>query len=102
MEFSELQDKIVATVDRYSKKNNIEINNDYAIHKLYEEVGEFAQAWLIHNRQCRTAKYVEKDVSKKMISDELADIAGIVILIAKMQKIDLEETINKKWINREK
>jgi NTP pyrophosphatase (non-canonical NTP hydrolase) len=102
MDFSELQEKIIANAERYSKKHDILINDDYAIHKLYEEVGEFSQAWLIHNRQCRESKYVEKEMSKKMISHELADIIGIAVVIANLQKINLEKAIDQKWINREK
>lgn len=100
MDFLELQNKIVANAERYSKKHDILINDDYAIHKLYEEVGEFAQAWLIHNRKCRASKYVEKEASKKMLAHELADIIGIAVVIANLQGIDLEEAIYQKWINK--
>lgn len=100
MDFSELQEKIIANAERYSKEHGILIDDNYAIHKLYEEVGEFAQAWLIHNRKCRGSKYVEKEESKKMLAHELADIVGIAVVIAELQKIDLAEAIDQKWINK--
>ncbi|MDX9893258.1 MAG: MazG nucleotide pyrophosphohydrolase domain-containing protein [Patescibacteria group bacterium] len=102
MEFKELEDKIIQNAIRYGKNYNIEIDEDFALLKLYEEVGELAQAILIHRKKCRPEKYINETESKKELADELADVIGMVIVNAHLLEIDLEETIKTKWINREK
>lgn len=102
MDFKELQEKVVANAIRYGKKHNIEIDEQFAVLKLYEEVGEFSQALLIHQKKCRPVKIVDQDVSKKELARELADVVGMAIVNAHLFGIDLEEAIDKKWINKEK
>lgn len=100
MDFKELEDKLVQNAERYSKKHNIPIDEDYAVHKLYEEVGEFAQAYLIHHRKCREEKYRTQAESKAMLAKELADIVGVSVVIAGIMGIDLEQAMNDKWISK--
>lgn len=42
------------------------------------------------------------DVSKKELAKELANVVGLAILNAHLLDIDLEDAIDKKWINEEK
>lgn len=100
MEFRELQEKVVANAMNYGKKCNIEIDEDFALLKLYEEVGEFAQAVLIHRKKSRPEKYVSEELSKIELGKELADVVGMAIVNAHLFGIDLEEAIDRKWINR--
>jgi NTP pyrophosphatase (non-canonical NTP hydrolase) len=99
MEFKELQNKVVRNALNYGKKYHVKIDEDFALLKLYEEVGELAQAVLI---QSRPEKHVSEKISKKELAKELADVIGMVIVNAHLLGIDLEEAINKKWIDREK
>ena len=48
MDFKELQKGVVENAINYGKKYNVQIDEDFALIKLYEEVGELAQAVLIH------------------------------------------------------
>ena len=100
MDFKKLQDKVVETAMNYGKRYNIEIDENFALLKLYEEVGEFAQAVLIHQKKSRPEKHVSKKVSKEELGKELADVVGMAIVNAHLLKIDLEKAIDKKWINR--
>ena len=68
--------------------------------KLYEEVGELAQAVLIHGKKSRPEKHVSKEVSKEELAKELADVVGMAIVNAYLLGIDLEEAIEKKWIDK--
>jgi len=99
MEFRELQEKVVANAMSYGKKCNIEIDEDFALLKLYEEVGEFAQAVLIHRKKSRPEKHVSEELSKIELGKELADVVGMTIVNAHLLGINLEEAIEKKWIN---
>ncbi len=101
MKFKDVQQKVVENAIRYGKKYNVKIDEDFALIKLYEEVGEFTQAVLIHRKKSRPEKYVDEDVSKKELAKELADIVGMAMVNAHLLGIDLEEAIDKKWINKE-
>ncbi|MEK7202922.1 MAG: pyrophosphatase [Patescibacteria group bacterium] len=102
MDFKKLQNKVVQTAVNYGKKYNIQIDEDFALLKLYEEVGEFTKAVLIHRKKSRSEKHVSEKISKKELAKELADVVGVTIVIAYLLGIDLENAINKKWINKEK
>ncbi|MDP3043691.1 MAG: MazG nucleotide pyrophosphohydrolase domain-containing protein [bacterium] len=102
MDFKELQNKVVQNAINYGKKYNVQIDEDFALLKLYEEVGELAQAVLIHRKKSRPEKYVSEEISKKELGKELADVVGMAIINAHLLGIDLEEAIDKKWINKEK
>lgn len=102
MEFKELQQKIVQNAIGYGERHNVKIDENFALVKLFEEVGEFAQAVLIHQKKCRTSKIVPEDISKKELAKEIADVVCIAMLNAHLLGIDLEDAIDKKWINKEK
>ena len=102
MEFKELQNKIIKNALDYGEKYNLAIDEDFALLKLYEEVGELAQAILIYRKKCRPEKYVDTKSAKEKLANELADIVGVAIVNAYLLNIDLEEAIDKKWINKEK
>lgn len=102
MNFKELQKRVVENAINYGQKYNVKIDEDFALLKLYEEVGEFAQAVLIHRKKSRPEKHVSEEISKKELAKELADVVGMAIVNAHLFGIDLEEAIDKKWINKEK
>jgi NTP pyrophosphatase (non-canonical NTP hydrolase) len=102
MDFKKLQQKVVKNAQDYGTRHNVKIDEEFALIKLFEEVGEFAQAILVHRKKCRTEKLVPEAVSKKELSKELADIVGMAIVNAYLLNIDLEDAIDKKWINKEK
>ena len=100
MDFKELQSKVVQNAMDYGKKYNVKIDEEFALLKLYEEVGELAQAVLIHKKKSRPEKLVSKETSKNKLANELADILGMLIVNAHLLGIDLEEAIERKWIKR--
>jgi NTP pyrophosphatase (non-canonical NTP hydrolase) len=102
MDFKEIEGKVIQNANDYGKKYNVEIDEDFALLKLYEEVGELAQAILIHRKKCRPEKYLADEVSKDEVAKELADVVGMAIVNAHLLGIDLEAAIDKKWINKSK
>ena len=98
MEFKKVEQKVLQNALDYGKKYNVEIEEDFALLKLYEEVGEFAQAILIHRKKCRPEKYLEETVSKVEVAKELADVVCMAMVNASLLGIDLEAAIEKKWI----
>ena len=102
MDFKEIEKGVVNNALDYGKKYNLEIDENFALLKLYEEVGEFAQAVLIHRKKCRPEKFVSTEASKSELAKELADVLGMVMVNAHLLGINLEEAIDKKWINKKK
>jgi len=98
MDFQELQKKVIKNAVNYGKKYKVKIDEDLALLKLYEEVGELTQAILVHRKKCRPEKYLPEEKSKKEVAEELADVLGMVIMNAYLLDIDLEKAIAKKWI----
>ena len=101
MEFKELQDKASKIFLDNLVRDNIKDDQDYLVMKLTEELGEFVQSFLVHKKRCRPAKYLPEQQSKKEMSKELADVLGIIFVIAKTFDIDVEEALTKKWITGE-
>lgn len=100
MQFSELQDEINKNMDRYAQKYNVTVDENWAVLKLLEELGEFSQSIIIHRKQSRPEKYLPEAESKQEIAKELADVVGITIVCAKLFDIDLEQALSKKWIKK--
>lgn len=100
MDFKELQEGVVKNARRYGEEYNIKIDEDFALLKLYEEVGEYAQAILIHRKQSRPEKHVSEEESKQELAKELSDIVGIAMLNADLLGVDLEQTLLEKWVKR--
>ena len=101
MDIKQLQNSASKVFLNNLKRDNIEASQDYLIMKLTEELGEFVQSFLVHKKRCRPVKYMPAQKSKRELSKELADILGIIFVIAKTMKIDVEDALIKKWITRE-
>lgn len=99
MRFQELCKKVLEVYDRYSEENDIPVNEDYAVLKLVEEVGEFSQAVIIQRGMCRAEKRVPPKVAKAAVAAELADILGLTILCADRMGVDLQGAIRDKWLH---
>ena len=100
MQFNEIQDKVMQNAERYGKACDIKIDEDFAILKLHEEMGELSQALLIHKKKSRPEKFLPFEESREELAMEMADVLGMLIVNAKLHGIDLEDAIDKKWISR--
>ena len=100
MTFTEMQKAVMRIGEIYGERFDVRIDEDFVLLKLYEEVGELAQAVLIHRKKCKPEKYVSHEESKQMIANELADIIGLTILNAGLLGVDLEKAIVDKWLSK--
>ena len=99
MKFTELCEKVLEVYDRYAAENDIQVNDDYAVLKLIEEVGEFSQAVIIRRGMCRAEKRVSPAKAKAAVAAELSDILGLTILCADRMGVDLQGAIRDKWLH---
>ena len=100
MTLDEMQDGILKVARAYGQRFDVSIDQDFAILKLYEEVGEYAQAVLIHRRKSKPEKHKSEAETKVMLGAELADIVGMAVLNASLFGLDLEKAIKDKWLNK--
>ena len=56
MTFEEIRSGILKVADIYSERFNVKIDHDFAVLKLFEEVGEYAQAVIVHNKKSKPGK----------------------------------------------
>ncbi len=100
MEFREIQKKVVQNALNYGEQFKVTIDKNFAFLKFIEEVGEFAQALLIHEKKSRPEKFVDAEKSKKELAKELADVIGMAIVNAHLLDIDIESALEEKWITK--
>ena len=100
MTFEELQKGVLKVAEVYGERFGVTIDQDFVLLKLYEEVGEYAQAVLVHRKKSKPEKHRSEKESKKLIANELADIIGLTIMNANLFGIDLESVIREKWLNK--
>jgi len=100
MTFHELQQAIIRNAYAYGERFHITIDEDFALLKLYEEIGEFAQAILIHRKKSRPEKHMPEDKSRELVAHELADVVGMAIVLAHFLDVDLEKAFEKKWLKK--
>jgi len=67
MTFEEMQSGILKVAETYSERFNVEIDHDFAVLKLFEEVGEYAQAVIVHKKKSKPKKYVSEEEVKKTL-----------------------------------
>ena len=100
MTLDEMQNGILQVAASYSDRFNVKIDHDFAVLKLFEEVGEYAQAVIVHKKKSKPEKYVSEEEAKKHLGEELADIIGMAIINADLFGIDIQEAIKEKWLKR--
>ena len=81
----------------YTKKFNIDRDDDWFVLKLQEELGELTQSYLKMKGKARTNDKSEKEL-KDDFAKELADVFSHVLLLAKHNDIDLDEEVKEKWL----
>ncbi|HOX60959.1 MAG TPA: MazG nucleotide pyrophosphohydrolase domain-containing protein [Candidatus Magasanikbacteria bacterium] len=100
MEFKTIQEACVNNAINYGKEFNVKIDEDFALLKLFEELGEFSQAVLINRKKSRPEKFISAEIAKAEVAKELADVIGMVFVNAQLLNIDLEEALRKKWMKK--
>jgi NTP pyrophosphatase (non-canonical NTP hydrolase) len=100
MKFSEIQHLVSANADRYAKKHGINIDSEFLMLKLMEETGEVAEAMLAYFDRCRIKKRVSKEDAREALENELADVLGVILLLATEHDLDILEALERKTLSK--
>ncbi|MFS2318330.1 phosphoribosyl-ATP pyrophosphohydrolase [Maricaulis sp. D1M11] len=91
----ELADRIGAVSDIYAERFDIDRSGDWHVLKLQEEVGELTQAYLtVSGRTRRPAD----TVAREALAREMADVLGMLLLLARDEGVDLDQAVREKWL----
>lgn len=81
----------------YAKAFNIERNDEWFVLKLVEEVGELTQSYLKLTGQARPGGE-DADALRLNFENEICDVLGQTLLLAKRHDVDIAAAINRKWL----
>jgi NTP pyrophosphatase (non-canonical NTP hydrolase) len=88
--------RIAQVSDIYAAKYDIDRSGDWHLLKLQEEMGELTQAYLtVSGRTRRPAS----DAAREDMSREMADVLGMLLLLARDEGIDLDAAVQDKWLS---
>lgn len=89
---SELSDLVTQVSDLYAERFEVRRDDDWALIKLQEELGELAQAHL------RLSGRGRGEASETARADEAADVLCMLLLYCRRHGVDLEAAVRRKWL----
>jgi NTP pyrophosphatase (non-canonical NTP hydrolase) len=96
----EIIERVKRVMKQYEKEfPDVKVDRDYFPFKVTEEWGECMQAYLMLTDRGRQ-KGKSKEEIKEMLSNEIADVFGFLLLFASQEGIDPTEALQKKWFSR--
>jgi len=87
MEVKDFQNKIIEYDDKWDRKRKSVPNEQTVFNHLVEEVGELARQYV--NREMRKDQYDEKE-----IEDAIGDMLVLLVRLADLRGLDIEEVIS--------
>jgi NTP pyrophosphatase (non-canonical NTP hydrolase) len=91
-----LADAIESVSARYAERFGIRRDLDWCLLKLSEELGELTQAHLKRTGQARVD--AQSADLRLRFEDEMADVLGQLLVLAKLSGTDLYAALNRKWL----
>jgi NTP pyrophosphatase (non-canonical NTP hydrolase) len=91
-----LAEQISRVSDIYAANYNIDRSGDWYLLKLQEEVGELTQAYLAVTGRSRKPA---DDQARAHLAREMADVLGMLLLLARDEGIDLDQAVQDKWLS---
>lgn len=91
-----LSDAIDAVSSRYASRFGIRRDLDWCLLKLTEELGELTQVHLKRTGQARVGDAAPE--LARRFEDEMADVLGQLLVLAKLSGTDLYAALDRKWL----
>lgn len=82
--------------DIYARNYDIDRSGDWHLLKLQEEMGELTQAYLDATGRSRRGA---GDGARAEMAREMADVLGMLLLLARDEGIDLDAAVQEKWLS---
>jgi len=91
-----LRDTIAEAGNRYAASLNVEPTDDWIVLKTLEEAGELVQSFLRYSARARDRGLTAEEL-KRALDDEIADLLGFSLVLAKRFDVDLLRALERKW-----
>tara|TARA_R110002072_G_scaffold30554_1_gene95339 strand:- start:617 stop:949 length:333 start_codon:yes stop_codon:yes gene_type:complete len=88
--------RIAQVSDIYAEHYAIDRSGDWYLLKLQEELGELTQAYLTATGRSRKPA---DEGAREHLALEMADVLGMLLLLARDEGIDLDAAVQKKWLS---
>ena len=92
MDLRDLSASVLRISDIYAAEHGIDRDRDWALLKLQEELGEMTAEHLRLSQRARGAP------DPLALSDEAADVLGMLLIYCARAGVDLEEAMRRKWL----
>lgn len=96
MDLKTLTEKSEKVLKAYTTKFAIKPNGDWYILKLQEELGELIQIYLMLTGRARAKGKTKQEIEGEF-RKEMVDVLGMLLLLAKYHKIDMNKHLEEKW-----
>jgi len=93
---TEVRDRIDAACESYAATLGVTPTADWLVLKTVEEAGELVQAHLRHSKQA-PARGADAAALKRALDDEVADLLGFALVLAKRFDVDILPALERKW-----
>lgn len=97
MDIHKLSEELEIISQTYAQKYGITRDPDWFVLKLQEELGELIQSYLMLRGQARMKGKTSKEI-RQDFNNEVADVFGQLVLLAKHFEVDLDKVIEEKWL----
>ena len=91
-----LRDRIAEAGNRYAASLNVEPTDDWMVLKTLEEAGELVQSFLRYSARAHARGLTPQEL-KRALDDEIADLVGFSLVLAKRFDVDLLRALERKW-----
>ena len=91
-----LRDRIAEAGDRYAASLNVESTDEWLDLKTLEQAGELVQSFLRYSERGRSRGLTQREL-KRVFDDEIADLLGFALVLAKRFDVDLLRAPERKW-----
>ncbi|WP_300541341.1 phosphoribosyl-ATP pyrophosphohydrolase [Maricaulis sp.] len=92
----DLAARIAQVSDIYAGRYGIDRSGDWHLLKLQEEVGELTQSYLTASGRTRRPA---GDEARTAMAREMADVLGMLLLLARDEGVDLDAAVREKWLS---
>ena len=96
MTLLDVRDRIDAACDSYAALHGVRPTADWLVLKTVEEAGELVQAHLRHSKQAPD-RGADGPALKRALDDEVADLLGFALVLAKRFDVDILPALERKW-----
>jgi len=101
VELAELTDRLERISAGYAVREGFSRGDDWFLLKLVEELGELTQVQLALTGRGKDRGWDEAELDRRM-AEEVADVLGHVLLLARRHGVDVDAAIEAKWLRWER